>query len=169
MDKKAAIIEKIKKMQALATRGVQGEAQNAAMFIDNLMKKYGIRNSDLQTDSEDIYWLRYKNDYEYRLLFQIAFSMEIETVSDPPRRKEIGIKLTKAKYLELKASYEFYRQALSEELDRFYTAFVNLYRIFPPNVKTIRASKEEALKFDLLMRGINKKERLIMIEGASHV
>ena len=43
-------IEMIKKVKALANRGVGGEKEDAAKLLEKLMKKYGIEEADISED-----------------------------------------------------------------------------------------------------------------------
>ena len=47
MTERERILEKIKRVQALAERGVAGERDSAAATLDRLMKQYGITEDDI--------------------------------------------------------------------------------------------------------------------------
>lgn len=53
MTDKETIIDKIKKLQALAERGVGGEAENAAKLISKLLAKHRISMAELDVDDQD--------------------------------------------------------------------------------------------------------------------
>ena len=48
------------------------------------------------------------------------------------QRKEVGIDCTPVQYIEIVADYQFYREALEEEMSVFYSAFIQKNELFPP-------------------------------------
>lgn len=52
---KQEIIERIKKVKRLAESGVEGEKENAQSMVDELMNQYGITESDLEDEKEEVY------------------------------------------------------------------------------------------------------------------
>ena len=65
--------ELLRKIKALAEHGVDGEAENAAVMLDRLMKKYGVTEADLDDEKVEEFSFRWKYPYEDRLLAQIVF------------------------------------------------------------------------------------------------
>ena len=47
MNERERLLQKIKRVQALALHGVSGEKESAAAMLDKLMKQYGISESDI--------------------------------------------------------------------------------------------------------------------------
>ena len=47
MTERERLLEKIRKVQALANRGADGEKQSAAALLDKLMKQYGIDEAEI--------------------------------------------------------------------------------------------------------------------------
>lgn len=103
------------------------------------MAKHGITNEDLEDAGVRLYWIRYKTEYERRLIRQLAYKYLgsghsfgcIGTYSNRPR-KNVGVECTPAQYIEIEADFEFYRAALAEEMDIFYSAFLQKNDLFPP-------------------------------------
>lgn len=50
MTERERLLEKIRKVQALANRGADGEKQSAAALLDKLMKQYGIDEAEIAED-----------------------------------------------------------------------------------------------------------------------
>ena len=75
-------------------------------------------------------------------------------------RKQVGIDCTAAERLEIEFSYEFYKAALEEEMERFYSAFLMKNDIFPAcfqkaeEIPAAEISRSEALKLQALMAGM---------------
>lgn len=48
------ILQKIRRVQALAERGVAGEQESAAATLDRLMKQYGITEAELEEERREM-------------------------------------------------------------------------------------------------------------------
>ena len=68
MTERERILEKIKRVRALAERGVDGEKDSATALLDRMMEKYGITETELAEERREIAWFRYKTPLECRLL-----------------------------------------------------------------------------------------------------
>lgn len=69
------ILQKIRRVQALAERGVAGEQESAAATLDRLMKQYGITEAELEEERREMEWFRYKTPIERKLLLQVIYSV----------------------------------------------------------------------------------------------
>ena len=69
------ILQKIKRVQALAERGVAGEQESAAATLDRLMKRYGITEADITEERREWAWFRYTTPIERKLLSQVIYSV----------------------------------------------------------------------------------------------
>ena len=69
-DKKKQLLNKLK---ALAERGVGGEKETAQRKLQELMEKYEIDENDLSDDKKEKYQFKYKNEFEKKLIKQIAY------------------------------------------------------------------------------------------------
>ena len=159
---------------ALPICGVDGEKTAAEQRLRYLMQKHGITEADLEDTGVRLYWIRYKTVYERKLLFQLAYKYTgsghahgcVGRYSNRPR-KEVGIDCTAAQYIEIEADFEFYRAALEEEMELFYTAFINKNRLFPPpelagdingsdEIDLVRLEKLQAMMGGIECRSRNK-------------
>lgn len=70
MSNKAELLKKIK---ALADRGVDGERESAQILLARLMEQYGISETDLEEERRETAWFRYSQETERRLLNQIIY------------------------------------------------------------------------------------------------
>lgn len=172
------ILQKIRRVQALAERGVAGERESATATLDRLMKQYGITEADIAEERREWAWFRYKTPIERKLLAQVIYAVTGRVGSGcvgtytGRKRKNVGIECTAAERLEIQFDYDFFRAALEEEMERFYSAFLKKNGIFPPNGKECEelpepeeTSKEEALKIQALMMGMDTHTRRAALES----
>lgn len=126
MSNKAELLKKIK---ALADRGVDGERESAQTLLARLMEQYGISETELEEERRETAWFPYSQETERRLLNQIIYMVTgaggfgcVGTYSGR-KRKKMGTECTAAERLEIEANYAFFRAAMEEELEIFYSAF----------------------------------------------
>lgn len=180
MTERERILEKIKRVQALAERGVAGERDSAAATLDRLMKQYGITEDDIAEDRREWAWFRYKTPIERKLILQVIYSVTGRAAYDcvgkytGRKRKQVGIECTAAEQLEIQFDYDFFRAALEEEMERFYSAFLIKNGIFPQDGKECEElpppqemSREEALKLEAMMMGMDRHTRRAALESGA--
>lgn len=140
-------VELIKKIKALAERGVGGEQQNAKEILDRLMATYEMTESDLD-DTVELHTFPYHDSVERSLLAQIIYMVTCEDAScivgaySNRPRKSLGATCTEADAELIATAYEFYKDVLEGELKVFLRAFYVRNNIFPPSSKV--APKEES-------------------------
>ena len=170
MTDREQLLQKVKKIQALAERGDRGEKESAAALLERLMKQHGITETELEEDRRELAWFRFKTPLERRLLNQIIYAVTGRIASGcvgrytNRTRKMLGIECTAAERLEIKFSFELYNAALKKELERFYSAFVNKNDIFPENAidkipDTGEIDLEEAQRVSMMMEGMEVHTR----------
>ena len=154
MTERERLLEKIRKVQALANRGADGEKQSAAALLDRLMTQYGIDEAEIAEERLEKCFFRYKTPYERKLLVQVIYTVTgkipfkcVGSYSGRAR-KQVGIDCTAAERLEIEFSYEFYKAALEEEMERFYSAFLmkTSSRLLPKRPKKSRRRKSAEAK-----------------------
>lgn len=97
---------RIRKLQALAERGVGGEKETAARKLQELLKKNGIRNIEELTEEEYIFTLfSYKGALGRKLLSQCIYKVmgyDSDRTQYKPRntRQKIGIRITLAGHMK---------------------------------------------------------------------
>ena len=161
------ILQKIRRVQALAERGVAGEQESAAATLDRLMKQYGITEAELAEERREMEWL---SQVIYSVTGRAAYGCVGKYTGR--KRKKVGIECTAAERLEIQFDYDFFREALEEEMDRFFSAFLIKNGIFPPEGKERdelppprEISREEALKLEALMMGMDHHTRRAALES----
>ena len=170
MTDREQLLQKVKKIQALAERGDRGEKESAAAMLDRLMKRYGITEAEIAEERRGIAWFRFKTPLERKLLNQVIYTVTgrvayscVGKYTNRPR-KMLGIECTAAERLEIEFSFEFYKAAFEKELERFYIAFLQKNRLFPDkpidDVPEIgEMDLEEAQRLSMMMAGMEEHSR----------
>lgn len=110
-------IKLLKKLQALAERGVGGEKETAERKLNQLIEKYGIDEAELSDDKVVFFDFEYRNKWEQQLLRQLLYRMfgpefcsKIYTYKYGKGSKSIyRIECTQEEGLQLRVEYNFYR------------------------------------------------------------
>ncbi len=128
------ILLKIRKLQALAERGVGGEATNAKILLSALCEKYGIDESKL--DEEEKQWYEFEMRTSVQKLFlQLYVSIygtterylkEVE-LWKRGRKKIVKCKFTRAEYIEFSQMWEWHRKNYLAERKRMRELFQIAY------------------------------------------
>lgn len=128
------ILLKIRKLQALAKRGVGGEATNAKILLSALCEKYGIDESKL--DEEEKQWYEFEMRTSVQKLFlQLYVSVygtterylkEVE-LWKRGRKKIVKCKFTRAEYIEFSQMWEWHRKNYLAERKRMRELFQIAY------------------------------------------
>lgn len=164
----------IKKLQALAERGVGGEKETAARKLQQLLDKNGIYSlEELEEEKVEYFLFSYNGKHEIKLLKQCMYKVlgageRIEYYRSRGTRQKIGIYCTMAQKMEIELEFEFYRNVFYEELPSFMSAFIQAQSIFPEDApkseKTIYECTAEELREMQMAAGIKKRTRAAMIE-----
>lgn len=170
MDEKT--IQRIKKLQALAERGVGGEKTTAQKKLAKLLKDNGINSLDeLQKEEYEYTIFSYNGKHEIKLLRQCMYKVmgaKSDRTAYKPygRRQKIGIYCTKAQKIEIELEFEFYRNVFYEELSTFMDAFIQAQKIFPEDapVGEYDEFNERDMKIAFMATGIERRSRAAMIE-----
>lgn len=171
---------KLLKIKALAERGEGGEKESAILLYKKLLKKYDIDEQSLQKDKLNKHWFTYENDLEENLLVQIFYMV----TGDPEyfrrhsrtRGSQCGCICTDFEKTEIRFYFEFYKDALAQELEAFLMAFKLKNHLFPDESARCFVPDEEQddmemsdilLKAQKLAEDIDKSNPVRMIEGTA--
>ena len=69
------IAEKLKKIKALADRGVGGEKETAMRMYEELKARYEIKDEEIMLDTVSLHWFGYNGELEEDLLTQIFYKV----------------------------------------------------------------------------------------------
>lgn len=168
-------LELLKKLQALAERGVGGEKEGAQRKLEQLMKKYGIEDLDLTQEDEEDFDFKYKNEYEHKILRQLFYKI----VPDYRKRtyyykygkgsrSTYGIRCTKAQGLQIQIEYDFFRDLWKEDVDFLLKAFIQKHRLFSTRSKDdideSPMDRAEKMRMMAMMFGMQEKSIMPMLE-----
>lgn len=160
-DKKIALLKKLK---ALADRGVGGEKENAQSMLDKMLKENNLTLEDLEGETVDIHLIKYTDEFQKKFLHQIISSVmgKISTWTHPHYKKQVIFESTVAEYIEIKAKYRFYFRDLIEQRQLFYKAYIQRNELYikdskPEDRELTQKEMEELLKMSQMMLGIDKK------------
>ena len=138
MNRKEELLEKIKKIKALADRGVGGEKTTAQATLERLMQEHGITEADLEVERVETVFFPYHDELERRILIQIIFSVTGKPAfgcvgaASGRKRKKYGTDCTAAQRLEIEFNHKFFYEAAKKEFEVFLYAFFKKNGIFPP-------------------------------------
>lgn len=127
------------KLKALMEQGVGGEKINAEKILRKILQKQGKSFEEFVTskDKEEtmFYCLRYKTQYEKRLLLQIChYVLNLPEIQAAIHNNIIHIRLTAYQHIEIITIYTILKTELKKELDITTEAFICKNRIFSQSV-----------------------------------
>ena len=132
MDEK--ILNLAKKLQALAERGHGGEKENAELMLEKLALKYNIVLKDLQSVQKQhrIFNFDEKNDFHKRFVKQIIASVlgQVDFYYAGLIHNNWAVEVSDVEYIEISEKIEFYWPAYLNDLEIFYTAFIQKNELF---------------------------------------
>lgn len=168
MSSKIKLLQKIK---ALAERGADGEKETAQAILQQLMKKYGVTDAELEQDEKKLTWFRYKDSNDERLLLQIIYMVTGNVAYQCKRErklKQLGADCTIVDKMEIELNFEFYKRAMVKELEIFFSAFASKNGLYPSkekdNVKNKPINTENVEKIMAMMNGMDQHTLRKMIE-----
>mgnify|MGYP004657726813 CR=1 FL=1 len=141
------VIQQIRKLQALADRGVGGEQINAREMINRLMDKYGITPDQLDMLTLNLYRFSYSNAWERKLMSQLFYLLgdkEWNCYTIRGKRNVVLYECYPEDWLDVISRYEILKRDYANQLKAFYRAFLtknNLLLPYDPSSPT--PSKEE--------------------------
>lgn len=160
MDKAALL----KKIRALAERGVGGEADNAEEILRRLMEKYGVSEDELDEEERRRHDFEYHGKEQEKLLLQVVYKVTggyaynlVYTASGRKVKTRLGADCTAAEKVEIEFLFDFYTRLWERERDAFLSAFIQKHRIFTirDDIEPQEVSREELLKMQALMWGMS--------------
>lgn len=147
-----SIKTKLRKLQALAEKGYEGEAQTAKLMLDRLCKQYGVSLEDI-LDQEK------KNRYKFEIgKGKIWLSLFMQCYAHVTGSKELryipeashiirGVELTAYEFAEISNLFFWHKTNLKRDLKNaerlVFEAYVQKHRIFRDRSKDPEDAKEE--------------------------
>lgn len=116
-----SIKSKLKKLLALAERGVDGEARNARKLLERLCEQYGISIDDLlDNDKKEWYVFDVGSRKIFKNLFVQCYCCVVGTHEMTYRsvgNSKIGVELTAYEYAEISAMYQWHKENFKKDME----------------------------------------------------
>lgn len=128
------IMERIKKLQELASRGVGGEKVNARIMLERAMLKYGVTESDLDSELKKQIWFKYSGKWQRALLIQVIAYVcgdKIEIFGACAKRPKMMATMTPGQHIEVELLFDAHKRAYAKEEEIFFRAYIQKNRLFP--------------------------------------
>lgn len=170
-DGQAKRLELMKKLKALAEKGVGGERENAQAMLDKLLAKYDISAEALSDEELSDHAFTYHDDFERRLLSQLRD--KIATNRDAFRykygkgaRSTYYCTCTEAEALQIQIEFEFYSALWKDEQEMFFQAFLQKHQIFDtkPGCRTMEIDHETTMRMAMMIEAMQDKTLNPMLE-----
>lgn len=106
------IIELIKKVKALADKGVSGESTSAKEKLKRLCEKYNISESELHDlEEKNDYVLLFRDKNERELLLNIVcMVLDVPAFKWNENKLCVKIRLTESQYKDITSAFEYYQK-----------------------------------------------------------
>jgi hypothetical protein len=124
---------KMKKLLALADRGVGGEQATAQRMLQKLLNKHGLSIDDLLDEKKVDYTIKFTGAQEKILAFQTISKFLGSKIRGIVRPASVTFECTHLQGVEISTHWKIYRDAWRRERDALMTAFLNRNDIFAPS------------------------------------
>lgn len=175
MDAIDKIKNKLRKLKALADRGIDGESDTAQRLLTEVAKKYGIILDELDLEAEEPirYEIKLPKEWQSAIFRQLVGLMRLEKRGDAYKIDELmfyrfsikhrlyAVHCTKAEWLELTAKYEVLARDYKKQIKSFTLAFLMRNDLLLPprddrDKKPTQKEREEYRAAEILSFGIEK-------------
>ena len=167
--------ERLKKLYALALRGVDGEKEQATAILNRLIKKYGISLNELNEDIIKTYDFTFHGKVEEKLLRQITYKVTNETnhfhslqYVDSGRkcRTQCQIDCTEAQKIEIEFLFDFHKKLWEREAESLLFAYIQKHRLYgelKDGEEGEKCSPEKLEKLCAMMNGLSNETPVVQI------
>ena len=155
-----SLVERLKKIEALANGGSEGERENAQRLLDQLCRKYSVTLEQIADQKKSWHAFAVRGERERKLFnIVIVHVMQTHNIRHIKTAKGYEWEMTTAQAIDVRDCWEHFLAAWRAQLDDFFMAFVHKNRIYGPpsdqpapevDAKTAAAAKRIAD----LMRGM---------------
>lgn len=177
------IIEKIRKIQALASKGEAGERKSAELRLKEMMVKYGITEEDIaEEENPKVFFYKFHGVNGRQLFAQVAATrgctrflfiesndqsqaakfIKWKTKSERPRGTNVTLICTTMQFIEITTAYEVYQKSFDEHYKSFVYAFYAENKLFYGNADESHVLTDEEKKMlfraNTMRLGIERSE-----------
>jgi len=148
MTNKERIIERLNKLKKMRENGEEGERTNAAALIEDIMRRHGIKENELENDGETMFWVHVESPLHKNLFLQllglvsgerrmrVRYLPELSEDVEKQMRTDLGnvIPATDkynlvgwaktSDFAETIARYNMYKDDFNKNIDQFYYAYL---------------------------------------------
>lgn len=129
------ILALAKKLHELAKRGIDGEKQNALDMLEKMMQKHGITWDMLDVNNrKEREFKIHKDQHKFlvQIIHSVAGSVDIYGFASDKKRttKRVVVDITDMEFIEVTAKFEFYWAKYKEDMELFYSAFIQKNKLF---------------------------------------
>lgn len=194
MTKKERIIERLKLLNKMRESGEDGERDNAATLMEEIMRKHGITEADLDEEKDEPFWIQVPDGLHYKLFLQmmalaggqkgcrLRFMHDLSekdqqmirrdmrgTIPDNEEYNVIGF-ARRSVFAEGLAGYMMYKHDFGKNLDRFFYAYLhrNDLLLKESGKREVKEDEMEDIMASLMMaRNIKRAEVFHQLEGGA--
>lgn len=151
------LIDKLRKLEELVTRGVDGERDKARILRDAIAEKYGISLDTIIEQPTAQCEFKFGNPNEKKLLIHcLLWVCQTHMIPNLTKGKRLICWLTETQKIDLTDCYAHYLKAYRQGVDDFTAAFIHKHNLFSevkdaPN-KTSQPKRTNAQDEDRLRR-----------------
>lgn len=177
------ILDKIRKVQALALKSTGGEQESAEVRLKEMMEKYGITLEELGgEEKETAHFYQYHGHRGRELFAQVAATrgctrfvfmgnedhsakakyVRSMTGGIRPRGTNVALVCTPILFIEITTAYEIYQRSFDEHMESLFYAFLNANDLFYGKADPNKKLTDEELKMlnraSLMSLGVERAE-----------
>ncbi len=158
------LLERLKKIEAPAIGGSEGERANAQRLLGMLCAKYGVTLSQIADQKKSWHAFSVRGERERELFCSVLVHvMQTRQIRHMKSASGYECELTVAQALDVQDCWTHFRAAWREQLSDFFTAFIHKNRIFGPpsddNEDLDEETRARAKRIFDLMHGMESRPR----------
>jgi hypothetical protein len=158
------MIERMKKLMELASRGVGGEKANAREMLERAMRKYGVTESDLGSDERTHRAYKFNGKFQRGLLIQIiAFTCgaSIKIFGSKRSASEVIIEASANEHIEIELLFDAHKKSFDKQCLVFLRAYIHKNQLYPRDSEEsdkeyTREEIDELRKMAKMMEGVER-------------
>lgn len=190
MTNRERIIERLNKLRKMREQGEDGERTNAAALIEEIMRRHGISEQDLEEEEDEPFCLEVPDRMHYKLFVQtMALTggrhIRLAYLPDLPEEMQRQIRADwkfllrageeinvvgftkKSVFAEGMAKYMMYKEDFRKNMDRFFYAYLHRNDLLLDSTEEREMSdddREDIMASLMMSRNIRRAEVLRQLE-----
>ena len=160
------MIERMKKLMELASRGVGGEKTNAREMLERAMKKYGVTESDLGSEERMHRIYKFNGKFQKGILIQIIVmtcGSKINIYGSKRSNNEVIVVTSSNEHIEIELLFDAHKKSFDKQCLVFLRAYIHKNQLFPRDSEEsekeyTREELEEFHKMFRMMEGVERTQ-----------